>query len=672
MAAAIIMGIAGIGFGLMGEANAQANSDRAVEAQHEAAMAQWRFNEKDRDDMYYYEGATVEIARENDSRARAYQDAVNLREYNITTQTRLDDYNAKKDAYKQSIEDYDNQVNLNTQIADFAKAENEQKLFDQQTALDFTRQENNLSQLAAYNQLTSRLGASQNAVTDALMQEQIQETVALRDRNQAYDNANLQLDRLDTLAAEANSQSQLENERLQEQVNASRISRDMQLSKIRQGQDTDELTTNQSIEQAELQRDQRIDSLKMSNTKDNLSFDQKLEVVADTFGDTQEEINQTLGELTDQQRYNLFESDVSLGNLGFELTNAKLQYQQQRAAQSFEQQSNRIEDLQRTGMEAAKGRKGLSAAKTLNSTLALAGRRNAQLTDSILRADVAYRSKDSDIRRRIQNEAIKSALQADTLTRKQANQLSDLERARQDRDRDISQTGSQRKLADAESTLSISQATGSAAQATKTLRDSKNLRDRQAVETSTYINNQFNQQVDALNVEQKLLAENLKKTLSQYSFESGSLDLQKRHATENYNVAYMAAQEVHDSAMRQYDRTFEDVENERSRLETQGQMFSDQYDASLLSAQKAKEAADQQVDIDSLAASLTAEKIIMVEPVEPEPLPAPIKMPVTVFQDPRKPLDLPKPKEGIPYSGNFMGAIGSGLTNLAGIAASLN
>ena len=74
-----------------------------------------------------------------------------------------------------------------------------------------------------------------------------------------------------------------------------------------------------------------------------------------------------------------------------------------------------------------------------------------------------------------------------------------------------------------------------------------------------YINDKFTNAFNALTAEQNLLAENLQQQLNAFSRQSGTLNQKKDFATQNYNVAYQRAQEVHDSALRRYDDTLADV-----------------------------------------------------------------------------------------------------------------
>ena len=164
-----------------------------------------------------------------------------------------------------------------------------------------------------------------------------------------------------------------------------------------------------------------------------------------------------------------------------------------------------------------------------------------------------------------------------------------------------------------------------------------------------------------------MLADNLNKQLASYGFEVGSLNQQKEFARQNYNVAVQAAQEVHDSALRRYQTSAEAVTMERDRLEKQNTLIEDQYAASIASAEQAKLASEAGIALDRYSADVTADKAVMPEPIQAPNPPAPIKYPETVYMDPRKPLSLPKPKKGPGAQANYMGAVGSFVTNIAGI-----
>ena len=398
----------------------------------------------------------------------------------------------------------------------------------------------------------------------------------------------------------------------------------------------------------------------------------------DAFGDASLNTQQQLAELTDQQKYNIFERDADLGDLNFEKSSAKLQYDQQRATRAFEQQSIQLEKLVAEGNVGAQGRQGLSAVSKYQQYFVASGRQSAQLADTIMREKSSYTNVTDNIARKKGVTRGRSELQRKSINRRKDDQRNLLDRERLDRDRSISQSKENRDnriagndltitQATQTSNLNIAQATATASQKVGDLTEARQLRDEQSISQAGIVNKEFTNAFDSLTVEQELLADNLNKQLSAYGFETGSLNQQKEFARQNYNVAIQSAAEVHDSALRRYNTSADAVEMERDRLNKQNTMIEDQYQASIASAEKAKLASEAGIALDRYSADVTADKTVLPEPVQAPNPPAPIKYPKTIYMNPRKPLDLPKPEKGPGAQGNYMGAVGSFVSNIAGI-----
>jgi hypothetical protein len=755
--------IAGVGLGLnlFGAGQEEKAANDIIDAQYEQAKRQWEFQVNDRNDLYNYEMSAVNAARQNNQNEIAYREAIDLQNWNNQVQINTDDYNAKVTAYGTSIEDYETQIGINQTTEDLALAQTKQKFFDQKTALGFQKREQISQQLGQYNQLVTQLSGAQNAMSDAIMQETIAETQALRDRDQSYDQLNYQQDRVDEQKQEVRNTGDIQNKALQERVNASVTDRDSQLLRLDQAKRTDALDTQNQIDSINLQRDQTIAkeqlgltqttgsanldsdiardqaSMQISNARDafgdaTLTRDQQIAELNDrlnynTFnrdselGDlTDQQLRSSfsrdteLAELNDQQLYNLFNRDAELGDLSFEQSSAKLQYEQQRAARAFQQQSNHIEKLVNEGNAGAAGRQGLSAARSINNVLAAAGRQSAQLTDSIMRDSESYANITGNINRKKGVVVGRSNLTANTLNRKKGEStasaaLTDdslnrkkgvtigranltektlernkteadaiLDRARLDQNRAIDQAKLNRdnqiagndltiSQATQNSNLNIAQAATSASQRVNDLSEARSLRDFQSINQAEMVNKEFTNAFDSLTVEQELLADNLNKQLAAYGFETGSLNQQKEFTRQNYNVAIQSAAEVHDSALRRYNTSTAAVDMERDRLNKQNELIEDQYQASIASAEQAKLASESGIALDRYSADVTADKAVLPEPIQAPNPPAPIKYPETIYMDPRKPLDLPEPEKGPGAVGNYVGAFGSFVTNVGGI-----
>lgn len=683
--------IAGVGLGLnlFGQGQQEENADKIIQAQYEQARRQWKFQTNDRNDLYEYEKSATEAARANNRNEIAYREALDLQNWNNQVQLNTDDFKAKQKAYETSVEDYETQLGINEQTEELALAQTKQKFFDQKTALGFQKREQISKQVGQYNQLITQLGGAQNALSDALMQETLQETAALRDRNQSLDRLNLQADRLAEQSGEARTTAELNNKALQAQIDTRRTGRDEELMRLQQQQDTDTLNTDNSIARTQLETLQNTakQQLGLAQTTDSANLDSdiardqasmQISNAQDAFGDATLSRDQQIAELDDRLKYNIFNRDAELGDLDFEQSSAKLQYEQQRAAKAFQQQSNHIEKLVQEGNVGAAGRQGLSAARSINNVLAAAGRQSAQLTDSIMRDAESYANITSNIDRKKGVTTGRAELTRKTLERNKTEADAILDRAELDQNRTISQAETNRDNKIDSNNLRISQATESsslnikqtqdtAEQKIGDLQEGRALRNDQSVKQAAYVNKKFSDAFNSLSVEQELLADNLNKQLASYGFEVGSLNQQKEFARQNYNVAVQAAQEVHDSALRRYQTSAEAVTMERDRLEKQNTLIEDQYAASIASAEQAKLASEAGIALDRYSADVTADKAVMPEPIQAPNPPAPIKYPETVYMDPRKPLGLPKPKKGPGAQANYMGAVGSFVTNIAGI-----
>lgn len=724
----IILAGIGLGLNLFQGASDSANADDIIQAQHDSAVMNTEFQNTERESQFNQQKATIELNKANNENELRFRESNDLANYNFQVAQNTADYDARKEAYRLSGLDNATQKSINADLEALALNQTQQKYNDQQTALGFQNQEQLLNQLGQYNSMVTRLDQSQTAIDDALMQETLMETSALRDRDQSYDSANYGLEMIREQAGEAQTTADLQNAQIQERVNASRTGRDEQLMLLDQGKATDNLNTDNNIYRNQLQTNQQvalenlrlqqttgslqgdlgdqelatsqlIERLGIKNEGDNLSLEQRQALIEDEFSGTKLQTEQKIAQLTDEQQYNLLSRDSGINDLGFELEQTRLQYEQNRAAQSFKQEANRIDQLLKSGQINAQGRKGASAARSINNVLSAAGRQSAQLTDAILRGKKNFDSKVTDITRKTGDVNKRFGLQTDTTNRKKLEQRALLGRAEVAKDLRITQSGQEKdqltkmfttetsqaegKLAQEEtntqrkidqagemSGLTIGQTKQSSTQAIGDLTEGRALRNDQAYQQAVYVNDKFTNAFNSLSAEQNLLAENLQQQLNSYSRETGKLNQQKDFATQNYNVAYQAAQEVHDSAMRKYNDTAADVERERARLGKQDQMIEDQYQASLQSAQQAKLASEGQITLDRYSADVTADKALMPEPVLAPNPPQPISYPRTLYPeltDDHKPQLLPEPIKGKHSGVQYAGAVANFASDLAGV-----
>ena len=727
MADPITIGLmaAGLGLNLFGMSQQDANADEIVKFQHNQAVRNTNFQNTERLTLYNQQVDAQRVAAQNNENQLNFRETNEINAYEFQEAQRLADYNAKFAAYETSADDFETQLGINMDAERLALDQTQQKFNDQQTALGFQRQQELINQLGQYNSMVTRLDQGQSAVDDALMQETLAETAALRDRNQAYDEANYGLDMIREQAGEEQTTADLQNAMLQERVNAQRTGTNEQLMLLDQAKQTDELDTDNLIYRNQLQTNQRValDNLRLQQTTgslqgdlsdqtlatnqlierlgiknegDNLSLEQRQALIEDEFAGTKLQTEQKIAQLTDEQKYNLFSRDSSVAELGFELKQTQLEYQQNRAAQSFKQEANRIDQLVKSGQIGAQGRKGASAARSINNVLAAAGRQSAQLTDAILRGKENFDSRVTDITRKTGDVNKRFGLQTDTTNRKKLEQRAQLGRAEVAKDLRITQSGDQKdqltKMFTAEKTqatgkltqeevntqrkidqagemsdLTIGQTQQTATQFIGDANESRALRNDQSYQRAVYINDKFTNSFNQLTAEQNLLAENLQQQLNAFSRQTGTLNQRKDFATQNYNVAYQRAQEVHDSALRRYDDTVADVERERSRQGQVDAMIEDQYQASLQSAQQAKLASEGQIALDRYSADVTADKAVMPAPVAAPSPPRPLVYPRTEYPELKSPQLLPEPEEGVSLGVNYAGAIGNFANDLSGL-----
>jgi len=700
--------------------------------------------------------------------------------------------------------------------------------------LQTQQQIDQLTDTQRYNQL------SRDTAVNDLATSQLRASLGLDsnvgDLNTAQQKSQLQLESSLSGLSTAKQKSQLQLESSLSGLSTAKQQSQLQLESSLSGLSTAE-------KQAQLKLQESISSLNIAGKQNQLNLQSNLSDLQTAAEANNSDLTAQLGKLSEEQQYNLFNRETNLGDLGFEFQQSRLQYEQNRAALSFKQEANRIEQLVRSGQIGAQGRRGISAARSINNIMSAAGRQSAQLTDAILRGDTAFKSQVLDIRRKenlaekrfgiqslattrkageartqadiktrdigrkkgfaidefdvnaadierkkrvAQEEAtisqadiksrrslagkeagisqadiesrkslagkeagiseadIKSrkslagkeadiseadikrqksvaqqefditsgdlvsksslvdrklGLQQDSTKRLIKDQKALLGRSKVTKDLKISQADAEKdqlskifnaetqqatdtltqettntnrkiRLAGETTDLVIGQTQQSSTQAINDLKEGRALRNDQAYQQAVYVNDKFNNSFNALSAEQNLLAENLQQQLNSYSRETGKLNQQKDFARENYNVAYQAAQEVHDSAMRKYNDTAADVERERDRLSTQDQIIEDQYEASLQSAQQAKLASDGQIALDRYAADVTADKAVMPEPVKAPDPPKPITYPRTAYPeltDEHRPQLLPDPIKGQHSGVQFAGAIGNFASDLAGI-----
>ena len=500
-------------------------------------------------------------------------------------------------------------------------------------------------------------------------------------------------------------------------------------------QQKDELDAEYKAQQLQSTFSNERADLKFDSAKDE-NFIQNA-AIRDTLGDQTLVANQNLDALTDEEKYQIFEVEGNLERLqgtvdkdgnfvGGDLNSLKLRYESESAARAFEVEAKMFEGLSAEGAVAARGQRGKSAARNLSSVMASLGRQQAQLADSILRAETVYGSqkqslddqiargkklkemygattsrKKMDINETYQRQTFdKNRLLGDQSTRmnnilnerdltKDQNRR-DLENKDENRLRrrtDISEReGYQRarktleqqfnaedlKLNQADETREIGdqqenlkRAELDRDRAIKNANDNLKLDERAFTEARSYAKKEFQNSMSQLNKDQRLMMNSLNGQLKQYGIDIQGNTKQRKAALQDFKTTQKAAQNAFDSSERDFGLTSKEISQKRINAQSNKLIRQSEYKNSITSAQNAKKSAMQGIRLDEYSANLTADKQRMVKPQKSPKPPAPIKYPRTIYQDPRKPGTPPPPVMGAMQSGAVFQAIGSGLGRLA-------
>ena len=476
---------------------------------------------------------------------------------------------------------------------------------------------------------------------------------------------------------------------------------------------------------------------KLSFTENNLGETQQQSNIADTLGDQELVKNQNLASLTDEQKYQIFEVEGNLERLqgtvdkdgnfvGGDLNSLKLRYESESAARAFEVEAKMFEGLTAEGSVLARGQRGKSAARNLSSVMASLGRQQAQLADSILRAESTFGNQKQSIEDQITRGNKLKGMYGTTLTRKKSDiedtfdrqesdktRLTDQSKARADniqtrydeemrftkegledklanRDRmkkDITKIESDQKARkklekgfnEEDRTLNtadelrevgdqgenLTRAELDRDRAKDNADDNFALDQRAFNEAEFFAKTEYANSISQLNNQQKLMMNSLNNQLKQYGIDIAGNTNQRKAALQNFKTSQKAAQNVFDSSERDFGLTTKEISQKRANAKTNKFIRISEYQNSVTSSINARKSVMQGIRLDEYSANLTADKARMVKPQRSPKPPAPIKYPRTIYQDPRKPGTPPPPVKGAMQSGAVFQAIGSGLGRLA-------
>ena len=196
----LAMAAIGLGMNMFGANQDAANADAIAKAQFEQAKRNTDFQNIERESLFNQQVDARNVAISNNENELNFREDSELNAYSFQEAQRVADFKAAGLAYEQSQIDFDTQVGINEDAERLALDQTQQKFFDQQTSLGFQKQQNLINQLGQYNSMVTRLDQGQSAVDDALMEETLQETAALKDRDQSYDEANYGLEKIEEQA----------------------------------------------------------------------------------------------------------------------------------------------------------------------------------------------------------------------------------------------------------------------------------------------------------------------------------------------------------------------------------------------------------------------------------------------------------------------------------------
>ena len=120
--AAFGMQAAGALMGFLGGKKQDQYSQRLIQKQHEADIANWEYNWQEANDAHTFALEDMEIAQWNFEQTRKHRDQAALREWIDKDKLRMFEYNQKVKAYNDSVESYGVQLEYNDISNDLATA----------------------------------------------------------------------------------------------------------------------------------------------------------------------------------------------------------------------------------------------------------------------------------------------------------------------------------------------------------------------------------------------------------------------------------------------------------------------------------------------------------------------------------------------------------------------
>ena len=777
------------GISMAAGAKQDSSNKKAVEEQYKYDKERYNYDAQRAQDQYIFNQNEVNLARANNENELRYREALDDQNYTAQMEQRRDNFSAQRDAFKQSNEDYRDYTGLNSSIRVNAELQTQNKLSENLTTLDYANQGQRIKELQSALGLNLQKKTNNAALSSGKRDSKVAKQINNRQFNQTTKQLSRQQDYTDNSRREATSLKQIAGVELATDRDINELARVRENNAITFDSSLNNLAASQANANAEdaygdasllstqnkeeiksafknqqLQNDFSDENAKLKYAASKLNNDQAKKInslnqdktelsikaekqnvaldtierkagqsdtrvdLTDQFSTQKIEFAQSIDELTDQERYQLFEQDTNIENLSGDLKTLKIQHDTDMSARRFEQEGARLAALEAEGNLSAQGRRGASAARTISTVLAAAGRQQAQLADSILRGTTLYDQQKENLEGKSTRAGELKKLFETSTTRKKGDVTEIKDRRKIDFDRETKQSkaadtrtdsrktsldkifAEQKTMSETEETLRNKQLDTQSTQR-KTEQDStidqnerlekqqeadkdrkdgdqdENLaralldRDRSIAQTDATKNlkNSYNDQKklrvadefrlknQKLDFNNQRLMASLNANLRKLGIDDKSIKNQRTAATENFKSAQTMAANDYKDVTAQWNIGNKEIKNATKIDKFNTKLRKNEYKSSKQSARTAAEANMEKIAIDEYSANLTADKQRLPKPeMAPKP-PKPIRYPRTFFQDPMAPVAAPKPIKGVANTSNMLDAASKTIGNLGGI-----
>lgn len=777
------------GVSMFAGAQQDASNQKAVGQQYKYDKAKYNYDASRAQDQYIFNQNETNIARANNENELRYREALDEQNYAAQMEQRRDTFRTQTEAYKQSEQDFAEYTDLNSRIRTNAELQTQDKLSENLTSLDFANQSQQIKELQSTLGLGIQQRTNNQALRSGRRDASLAAKVNNRQYNQTDRQLNRQQDYTNSSRREANRLKVIAGKELTTDKGLNRLSRDKQISALNQDSALNSLAASQSNENArdafgdskllvnqnqdelrsvfanqQLQNDfsdenaqLRFSAAKLNNNQakninilnqsktNNQIESEKLNLALDTieskagqsdtrldlkdnFTTQKVEFAQSIDDLTDQERYQLFEQDSNIENLAGDLKTLKIQHDTDMSARRFEQEGARLAALEAEGNLSAQGRRGASAARSIATVLAAAGRQQAQLADSILRGTKLFDQQKLNLEGKSERALALKELFKETTKRKTGDVSEIEERRRQDFLRETGQSlgadtrtdfrvdklnkkfASQKKLAEIEKTLrnkqldeqtsmrgierdttidqnrrlesqqlkdrdrkiedqneNLERARLDRDRSIRQTKATKNLKNSYNRTQKADVRSEFKLKNQSLNQSNQRLMASLNANLRKLGIDDRSIKNQRTAATENFKTAQTMAANDYKDVKAQWNIGNRQIANAATINDFNKTIRENEYNSSIQFARKAAEASMNRIAIDEYSANLTADKQRLPEPERAPKPPKPISYPRTFFQDPMAPVAAPKPIKGVANTTNMLGAVAAGIGKLGSI-----